>query len=334
MKTKPFLTILFALLTCAGAWGQSVVLQGSSVDNIRGSGAGSVKGRIVIPPAISHYVSISGGHVSPFLTWANAATNIQAAVDVAASGDVVVVSNGMYNISAQITVTNAITIKSIDGNPTNTIIDANADVYNKRRVIDMGSINAWLIGLTVQGGYDEYFTIDGGAGVVAGSISNCIIKNNAAFGPYGGGGGARNSVLFNCLLTINVSENPGGAVKNCTLYNCTLSGNSTVNHTKGAGAAYCTMINSVSWDNQAGKLDLGITDSYSCGDGYVGTGSITNNPLFVGGGNYRLQTNSPCINTGTNQAWMSNSTDLDGNKRIWPTNGVVDMGAYEYGSSP
>jgi len=47
-----------------------------------------------------------------------------------------------------------------------------------------------------------------------------------------------------------------------------------------------------------------------------------------------LQSNSPCINIGNNGSWasLSNSLDLDGNKRIWPQNGIVDMGAYEYGS--
>jgi len=37
--------------------------------------------------AVIHYVSKTGGHVSPFTSWANAATNIQDAVDVAVSND-------------------------------------------------------------------------------------------------------------------------------------------------------------------------------------------------------------------------------------------------------
>ena len=44
-------------------------------------------------------------------------------------------------------------------------------------------------------------------------------------------------------------------------------------------------------------------------------------------GDYRLSFGSPCINTGSNQAWMADSFDLAGHKRILQK--TVDMGAYE-----
>jgi hypothetical protein len=63
-----------------------------------------------------------------------------------------------------------------------------------------------------------------------------------------------------------------------------------------------------------------------------GVGNITNNPAFVAplNGNFRLQTNSPCINAGNN-LFASGPTDLDGNPRI--VSATVDMGAYEYQGS-
>ena len=59
-------------------------------------------------------------------------------------------------------------------------------------------------------------------------------------------------------------------------------------------------------------------------------GVTTNDPLFADRltGNYRLNTSSPCINTGTNQDWTTNAVDLDGRIRIRYI--TVDMGAYEY----
>ena len=49
--------------------------------------------------------------------------------------------------------------------------------------------------------------------------------------------------------------------------------------------------------------------------------------MNLAGGNYRLCGNSPCINAGTNQDWMTNAVDLDGRQRIMQV--TVDMGAYE-----
>jgi len=57
-------------------------------------------------------------------------------------------------------------------------------------------------------------------------------------------------------------------------------------------------------------------------------GNITNAPLFVdfAGGDYHLQSNSPCINWGNN-AYVAGAVDLDGNPRV--VEGYVDMGCYE-----
>ncbi|HPC61952.1 MAG TPA: hypothetical protein PKX23_14910, partial [Verrucomicrobiota bacterium] len=43
----------------------------------------------------TRYVSLTGGHLPPFLSWSDAATNIQAAIDAADPGDEVLVADGI-----------------------------------------------------------------------------------------------------------------------------------------------------------------------------------------------------------------------------------------------
>lgn len=59
-----------------------------------------------------------------------------------------------------------------------------------------------------------------------------------------------------------------------------------------------------------------------------GPGTLFSDPLFVGGGDYRLTDPSPARNSGNNARVPSDlTTDLDGSPRIF--GGTVDMGAYE-----
>ena len=157
----------------------------------------------------------------------------------------------------------------------------------------------------------------GGGGASASSLLNCTVAGN--YGPEGGG--ARWSTLVNCI----VSSNYGGATFSGTLVNCTMTGNSP-------GGAYSGFLeNCIVYDNSGGPNHIGATLNYCCTTPLPqgGIGNITNAPLFIdqAAGNLRLQSNSPCLNSGTN-ADAVGSTDLDGRVRI--VGGTVDMGAYEY----
>jgi len=72
-------------------------------------------------------------------------------------------------------------------------------------------------------------------------------------------------------------------------------------------------------------------DSWGNGQNYYGPitvqNSISQDPLFIGGGDYHLQCPSPAVNAGTNSAPGIPTFDKDGNARI--SGWVVDMGAYE-----
>jgi hypothetical protein len=271
------------------------------------------------------YVATNG--IGKGRSWVDATNNLQGAITSCPSNYTVWVSNGTY--IGNFIVGFGITVRSRTGIPTDVILNGNA----ADRVVTMGNAkpsygpNSWIIGMTITNG-----NIGGGSvggGVYGGTVSNCIIIGNIA---DNGGGGAGWSMLYNCIINGNTTPGwdgtyGGGAGWYCDFYNCTISQN-TAPH--GGGGWACTLKNSISWGNST--TELGCSESYSCGVGYTGTGSITNNPLFVSASDFRLQNNSPCIDKGNNAAWaeLSNSVDLDGNPRIWPVGtGIVDMGAYE-----
>ncbi len=114
---------------------------------------------------------------------------------------------------------------------------------------------------------------------------------------------------YNCTFIGNSSFCGGGMIYGAA-YNCVFSGN---------GALYVAndLYESTANNSCSSELTNGIN------------GNITNAPLFVdtANGDFRLQSNSPCINWGNNMV-VSHATDLAGNPRV--VEGVVDMGAYEY----
>jgi hypothetical protein len=122
------------------------------------------------------------------------------------------------------------------------------------------------------------------------------------------GGGAFGSYLTNCTIVNNNAGGFGGGVAQCNVGNCIID------------------LNSASTDPNIS----GSTVNFSCTTPLplVGDGNIASDPLFINplGGNFRLQSNSPCINSGNN-AYAPPGPELDGNTRI--SGGSVDMGAYE-----
>jgi hypothetical protein len=199
-----------------------------------------------------------------------------------------------------------------------------------------GAYEGTLYNCTLSANWGNY-----GGGATAATLYNCTLSNNwvvgveAGFGySPGTGGGAYECALYNCTLTGSTADYGGGAWGS-TLYNCALAGNSA--NDDGGGAYSCTLNNCIVYFNSdtnganVGNYDPSSTLNYCCTTPLPtnGVGNITNAPLFVNdaGGNLRLQSNSPCINSGNN-AYVVGNTDLDGNPRI--AGGTVDIGAYEY----
>ena len=167
-------------------------------------------------------------------------------------------------------------------------------------------------------------TASGAGGAYFCTLNNCILTGNSAVSSFGGGG-AEGSTLNNCILI----GNTGGGTFRSTLNNCVMTGNS------GFGASSGTLNNCISYYNDFdANFDPFTQLNYCCTFPLPakGAGNFTNAPLFVNlaGGDLRLQSNSPCINSGRN-SYVSWPLDFDGNPRI--QGGTVDVGVYEFQNS-
>ncbi|MGD9874689.1 MAG: right-handed parallel beta-helix repeat-containing protein [Kiritimatiellia bacterium] len=177
---------------------------------------------------VTNYVSSSGTHVAPFTNWITAATNIQAALDAAVDGGVVMLSAETHSITTMPVITKPITLTGPDGNPASAVINGSGVC----RGLLLGNPYAQVMHLTVSNGLGDRY----GGGIYApqgGTISNCILRNNYARysgTPYGGGGlYLAKGLAVNCRMEYNRAQSYGGgalAVEDGMIRNCVIVTNS------------------------------------------------------------------------------------------------------------
>jgi len=206
-------------------------------------------------------------------------------------------------------------------------------------------VNCTLAGNRANSGGGAYFS----------ALVNCIVTGNSAqtngitFGEPnapsvqpGGGGGLNECSAANCLIFSNNAFEGGGVYDARGLENCTIVNNSAASYggvylNGDSFSPYAYATNCIIYYNTAGtNANFGATNllvdhccTFPMPSG--GVGNITNDPAFLDYlvGDFHLQTNSSCINSGNNAAnTNTNTTDLDGHPRV--VGGTVDIGAYEF----
>jgi hypothetical protein len=189
--------------------------------------------------------------------------------------------------------------------------------------------------------------------IEGGVINNCTFTSNSASSQYTyhAGGGAvfwvgPEFTISNCVFW----DNYEGAISNMAMLSSYTNAsldiiNSTFygNHTQSSTGIINTtgdlttvnIQNCVLWNEGAIEIsanDAQVTASYSnVQGGYEGIGNIDANPLFLNGagGDFRLQSESPCINAG-NPEGVPPAPPRDIMGTLRPQSDRVDMGAYEY----
>jgi hypothetical protein len=284
---------------------------------------------------------------------------IQAGIDAAVGGDIVIVADGTYVGSGNKDLDfkgKAITVKSENG-PDNCVIDCqgNGRGFHFYSYETQSSV---VSGFTITNGHAKY----GGAiecNTSSPTITNCKIIGNTADNVGGGircGSGWWSScTITNCIIIGNTALWGGGIYLNdarAQITNSTITGN-TASYTGGGmriSASPATITNSILWGNTPSELSIdpgGVpatpTISYCDIKSYEHTDPTTihTDPLFVdvSGQNpaewdLHLQSSSPCIDTGSNVAPGLPATDFEGDPRKIDGDGdgtaIADMGADEY----
>jgi len=243
------------------------------------------------PQTVFYADAGSTNPVSPFASWATAATNIQDALDAADHGCTIWVTNGVYDtggehFSSDITynrvlIRKAVHLKSVNGPAHTFIVGREEDIQAKQNpyrgiLITDEAYGAVISGFTITNGHVTKYAsmspvdqVAGGVMMLAGTLSNCVIRNcdgsGVAFMPpiasyYG--------YIYDCTVFDNSGASGGGifVAGDCTIERCRVVDNVAVldeNGQNGRGGGITMLCIS---DQSGGTAAPVIRDCYISGN--------------------------------------------------------------------
>jgi len=290
--------------------------------------------------AAVHYVDLnSASPTPPYSDWSTAATNIQDAITAASSGDLIWVTNGVYQtggktlpgsfVTNRVFLDKPLTVASVNGPLVTALQGASGRSQARCAYVTNGAL---LAGFTLTNGTVSDQASGPGGGVYCQSalarLTNCILTGNSALsggGAYQGtldncifrynggatGGAAYQATLNNCVLTGNSATSGGGAALS-TLNNCTLTRNSASSN--GGGAYQCVLNNCIVYFNTS-PTNANVSGSqlnYCCTTpAPASAGNISSDPQLASASH--ISAGSPCRAAGS--AAFAGGTDIDG--ELW-----------------
>lgn len=240
----------------------------------------------------------------PYGSWDTAATSVHDAVQAAADGETVWVTNGTYDVTGQVVIVRAVAVRSTEGRDATTLRRATT---NEFRLLVLSNSSAVIDGFTLTNGYGRADSpgrdsFGGAIRLFGGTVQNCRVVGSTCRGgavgeapngvsAFGGAIHMSSGRVENCEIRNNTSSGSGGSSSaygggiECSggaIADCRIEGNAALGTGNGAGygggmriAGPAVLSGSQIVGNRVSAAN-NVAASYGAGIYMVGNGLVSN----------------------------------------------------------